>query len=83
MSVHRKVVKISHRDEAEYYREESLEQIETIKKDLGRLCELATYNAEMEDYRIRETEAYDLCDHIEYLLDKIDLNVAQIAYYVK
>ena len=78
-----KVIKISHRDEADYYRVEILISTNAIQEDLKRLYELAAYNAEMEDGLVRDMDAYDLTSNIKHHIEQIEINATKLMHLVR
>ena len=79
----RRIVKISHKDEADYYKVKILISTNTIQEDLKQLYELASYNAEMEDGFVRDMDAYDLAGNIRYNLEQIELDLEQLTGLVR
>ena len=79
----RKIIKISHREEADYYRVEILTSTWAIQEDLKRLYDLAAYNAEFEDGFIRDMDAYDLTTNIKHHIEQIEINSTKLANLVR
>ena len=78
-----KVTRLSHRDEADFYRVNIMFSANTIKEDLKRLYDMAIYNAEMADPLARELEADDLRRNAEYILEQIETDVEEITRLVR
>ena len=78
-----KIIQISHRDEADFYKIDISFSTETIKENLQKLYGIAAYNSEMEDPFLREFEADDLRRNTEYLLEQIATDVDEIIKYVR
>ena len=78
-----KIIRISHKEEADHYRVEILIGTQAIQDDLKRLYELASYNAEMEDPFIRDMDSYDLKTNIQYNLEQIEINATKLMNLVR
>ena len=78
-----RIIRISHKEEADYYRVEILIGTQAIQDDLKRLYELASYNAEMEDPFIRDMDSYDLKTNIQYNLEQIEINATKLMNLVR
>lgn len=68
---------------AEYYRDLIESDIDTIRYFLHNLTELATYNAEMENYMVRADQADDMRRSIEVRLSIITEHVNEITRLIK